>query len=148
MARILVVEDEMLVAMMVEDMVADLGHLVVASAMRLETALAAAGQEDIDLAILDINLAGKQSFPVADRLRERGIAFIFASGYGAAGLIDAYRGAPVLQKPFEMAQLGDVIDQLLSDAGDGRGAAHQRVEPMLRRDPADAGNMVSPVIDG
>lgn len=107
--RILVVEDEMLVAMLIEDAVTDLGHQVVGPAMRLDAALAAAGEEDFDFAILDINLAGKQSFPVADRLIERGIPFMFASGYGLAGLVDPYRSAPVLQKPFEVDQIAKML---------------------------------------
>ncbi|MDM9628454.1 response regulator [Rhizobium sp. S152] len=105
MARILIVEDEMLVAMLLEDVVMDLGHEVVGPAMRLEAALLAAEEEQFDFAILDINLAGKQSFPVADRLRERSIPFMFASGYGARGLEEAYRTVPVLQKPYSQAQL-------------------------------------------
>jgi DNA-binding response OmpR family regulator len=103
--RILIVEDEMLVAMLIEDAVTDLGHEVVGPAMRLETALEAAEKEAFDFAILDINLAGKTSFPVADCLVERGIPFMFASGYGAAGLSDRYRDAPVMQKPFAPHQL-------------------------------------------
>jgi DNA-binding response OmpR family regulator len=114
MARILVVEDEMLVAMLMEDTLSDLGHEVVGPAMRLETALAAADNEDIDFAILDINLAGKQSFPVADRLTARGIPFMFASGYGAAGLVDPYRAALVLQKPFVSSQIANMLTVLKS----------------------------------
>lgn len=109
MAKILIVEDEMLVAMFIEDTVLDLGHQVVGPAMRLETALDIAASEDIDFAILDINLAGKQSFPVADRLCERGIPFMFASGYGAAGLTAPYQEAPVLQKPFAPEQIESAL---------------------------------------
>ena len=110
--RILVVEDEMLVAMLIEDTINDLGHQVVGPAMRLETALAAAGEEDFDFAILDINLAGKQSFPVADLLIERGIPFMFASGYGHAGVSERYRTTPVLQKPFHPDQIAEVLQQV------------------------------------
>lgn len=109
MARILIVEDEILVAMLIEDVLTDLGHEVVGPAMRLEAALAAAEGEDFDFAILDINLAGKQSFPVADRLTERGIPFMFASGYGAAGLIEPYRGAPILQKPISQIEIARIL---------------------------------------
>lgn len=105
MARILIVEDEMLVAMLLEDVVMELWHMVVGPAMRLETALAAVEEEQFDFAILDINLAGKQSFPVADRLREKSIPFMFASGYGARGLEEAYRTVPILQKSYSQAQL-------------------------------------------
>jgi DNA-binding response OmpR family regulator len=118
MARILLVEDEMLVAMLIEDFIVDLGHQAVGPFMRLESALAAAEREDVDFAILDINLAGKQSFPVADTLKSRGIPFMFASGYGAAGLSEAYRDSPVVQKPFEARQIAEMLD-LLSDATPG-----------------------------
>ena len=103
--RILIVEDEMLVAMLIEDLVLDLGHQPVGPVMRLEPALEQASTAEIDMAILDINLAGKRSFPIADRLTERGIPFIFASGYGVAGLEPPYLSAPVLQKPFDQNQL-------------------------------------------
>ncbi len=113
MARILIVEDEMLVAMLIEDTVLDLGHQVIGPAMRLETAMSVAASEDIDFAILDINLAGKQSFPVADQLTERGIPFMFASGYGAAGLADPYREAAILQKPFSPEQIASALSRRL-----------------------------------
>ncbi len=113
MARVLVVEDEMLVAMLIEDAITDLGHQVVGPAMRLETALDAATNETFDFAILDINLAGKQSFPVADALTARGTPFIFASGYGRAGLAEPYRDASVLQKPFSPEQLASVLGKVL-----------------------------------
>ncbi|MBO3761990.1 response regulator [Ciceribacter sp. L1K23] len=112
MARVLIVEDEMLVAMLIEDVVVDLGHTVVGPAMRLETALDIVEAQDVDFAILDINLAGKQSFPVADRLRERGIPFMFASGYGKAGLIEPYLDAMVVQKPFEPDQIANALTGL------------------------------------
>lgn len=112
MARILIVEDEMLVAMLIEDAITDLGHEIVGPAMRLETALDTAAKEQIDAAILDINLAGKQSFPVADILTSRGIPFMFASGYGSAGLIEPYKEAPILQKPFAPHQLEAMLTRL------------------------------------
>lgn len=112
MARILIVEDEMLIAMLLEDIVSDLGHQAVGPAMRLESALLAVDRDEFDYAILDINLAGKQSFPVAERLRERGIPFVFASGYGQAGLIDTFREAPILQKPYDAEQIARMLDGL------------------------------------
>jgi DNA-binding response OmpR family regulator len=111
--KILVVEDEMLVAMLIEDLVQDLGHRTVGPAMRLETALELADTADIDCAILDINLAGKQSFPVAHRLLARKIPFIFASGYGAAGLCEPFLSAPVLQKPFDAKALAAILDRIV-----------------------------------
>ncbi|RWX78705.1 response regulator [Neorhizobium lilium] len=107
--RILVVEDEMTIAMLVEDMLTELGHQVIDLAMRLPYAAELARTAAFDLAILDINLDGRKSFPVADILKERGIPFIFATGYGAAGLDAAYVGYPVLTKPFLVQDLGAAI---------------------------------------
>jgi CheY-like chemotaxis protein len=107
--RILIVEDEMLVAMNIEDMLLDLGHEVAGIASRLEPALALAREGEFDLAMLDVNLAGEPSFPVADILVDRGIPFLFATGYGAKGIPDAYSAHPVLQKPFRMADLSEIL---------------------------------------
>jgi DNA-binding response OmpR family regulator len=107
--RILVVEDEMLVAFLIEDYLTELGHSVVGPVSRLDAALHAARTESFDCAILDINLSGKQSFPVAQLLAERGIPFIFASGYGQAGLTPEFIERPVLQKPFTRDCLRDVL---------------------------------------
>ena len=99
----------MLVAMNIEDMLLDLGHEVAGLASRLEPALALAGEGDFDLAMLDVNLAGEPSFPVADALRKRGIPFVFATGYGREGLHEDYRDAPVLQKPFRSRDLAEAL---------------------------------------
>jgi CheY-like chemotaxis protein len=104
--RVLVVEDEMLVAMNIEDMLLDLGHEVAGLASRLAPALALAQEASFDIAMLDVNLAGEASFPVADLLTERGIPFLFATGYGRQGLEARYQGHPVLQKPFRALDLG------------------------------------------
>ena len=98
--RVLVVEDEMMVALYVEDIVTELGHEVVGPAMRLEEGLTLAREAAIDMAILDVNLHGARSFPIADALSARGIPFIFATGYGTQGLTEAYRDVITLQKPF------------------------------------------------
>lgn len=110
--RILLVEDEMTIALMIEDMLTELGHEVVELAMRLPQALEAARHIDADLAILDVNLDGHRSFPVADILVERAIPFAFATGYGAAGLDEAYHGKPVLAKPFLFEDLRKVLAQI------------------------------------
>jgi CheY-like chemotaxis protein len=111
--RVLVVEDEMSIAFLIEDMLADLGHVVVELAMRLPQALDAARRVNVDLAILDVNLDGDRSFPVADILMERAIPFAFATGYGAAGLDEAYRGKPVLAKPFLCEDLRKLLAQIV-----------------------------------
>lgn len=116
MKRILIVEDEMLVAMLIEDAVVDLGHEVVGPVMRVEAALEVVESEVFDFAILDINLAGKTSFPVADRLAALGIPFIFASGYGAAGLDERHKDAPIVQKPFAAYQLEAMLKRAFPPA--------------------------------
>jgi CheY-like chemotaxis protein len=98
--RVLLVEDEAMIAMLVEDMSEDLGHELVTVATRLEEALTAARNEAVDLAILDLNLGGVLTYPAADVLAERGIPFIFATGDGSGGLKEAYSTRPALQKPF------------------------------------------------
>ena len=112
--KVLVVEDEMLVSMLVEDMLSDLGCTVVGPAAELEEAMTLAQSADIDLALLDVNLGGKPIFPVADALKARGVPFAFASGYGEAGLSEDHRGAAVLQKPFREADLAKALRGLVS----------------------------------
>lgn len=107
--RFLVVEDEMTIAMLIEDMLVDLGHDVVAVAMRLPAALEAARDEEFDMALLDVNLAGLTSFPVADILCERNIPFAFATGFGSAGVEADYGARPILHKPFRRSDLTEVI---------------------------------------
>jgi len=115
--RVLVVEDEMMVSMLIEDMLGDLGCLVVGPASRLEDAMELAKAGDLDCAVLDVNLGGQSIFPLADLLRERGAPFAFATGYGDAGLRDVDRGSPVLQKPFRESDLARVLRQLRAAAG-------------------------------
>lgn len=103
--RILVVEDEMLIAMLLEDMLADLGHEVAGVMPRVSEALAAVARDDYDLAILDLHLNGQSAYPVADALLARGKPFAFATGYGEAGMPEKYRSMPVLQKPFAREDL-------------------------------------------
>jgi len=110
--RVLVVEDESMVAMLIEDMLLDLGCEVVV-AMRLDHALSEARARSFDLAVLDVNLGDARSFPVADLLWERGTPFAFATGYGLAGLEAAYRTVPVVQKPYQQAQLQHLLEHLL-----------------------------------
>ena len=110
--KILVVEDEMLVSMLVEDMLGDLGCAVVGPAASLEEALALAGEAQIDIALLDVNLAGKAIYPVADVLKARGVPYIFASGYGDSNSDGPHQGAPALQKPFRMGDLEQALRAL------------------------------------
>lgn len=107
--RVLVVEDESLVALHLEDLLTEMGHQVIGPATRISEALDHARSSDMDFAVLDVNLAGTPSFPVADILRKRGIPFIFATGYGSDGLVDGYRHEMAVRKPFEPGELASAI---------------------------------------
>jgi CheY-like chemotaxis protein len=111
--RILLVEDEALLAELLEDMLADLGCVVVGPAARVAQALALIASEAIDAALLDINLAGQMSYPVADALAARGLPFTFATGYRQDSLPSGYRIFPVLRKPFRLSELREALAELL-----------------------------------
>lgn len=109
---VLVVEDEAIIAMLVEDMLADLGHTVAATVGNLEKALEVAKSLAADFAILDLNLHGKPTYEVAEALRGRGIPVIFATG---AGSVDpAWAHAQVVQKPFQIEALEAAIKAALA----------------------------------
>jgi CheY-like chemotaxis protein len=114
--RVLIVEDEGIVAMWLADALADLGCIVVGPAARVTKALALIDSERVEAAILDINVAGETVFPVADKLLERGIPFVFATGYGIAGLTDAHRDRTVLQKPYLLDTLQRTLEELRRQA--------------------------------
>ncbi len=114
--RILVVEDELMIRMLLEDMLGELGYTVAAEAARLEEALDAAKNADFDIAILDVNLNGQPISPVADALVARGMPFVFATGYGERGLPEPYRDRPTLKKPFQMDGLKQML-QIALDRG-------------------------------
>jgi CheY-like chemotaxis protein len=111
--RILVVEDEFLIRMLLEDMLTDLGYELVGVAGRVDEAAELAQTKDFDLAILDVNLDGHDVYPVADLISKRGLPFMFVTGYGGRGLPDNYRGRPTLQKPFQMDELQRMLSHLL-----------------------------------
>lgn len=111
--RVLLVEDESLVAMLGEDMLYDLG-CEVTTAMRLDKGLALARQGEFDMAILDVNLGETVSYPIADILFERCIPFIFATGYGTSGIDPAYNAIPVMQKPYQLRQMEALLGHLLT----------------------------------
>lgn len=110
--RVLVVEDEMMVSMLIEDYLADLGCEVAGPAATLQEALDMAESAGFDAAVLDLNLAGDRTFPVADKLSEKGVPYAFATGYGQGGLRAEDQNRPVLQKPFVYEDLQSVIEQL------------------------------------
>ena len=107
--RILVVEDETILAMMVEDVLLDEGYSVVGPFARVAAALQAAELEALDAALLDVNLAGEMVFPVAEMLARRGIPFLLVTGYDNRILGEAHQDWPVLMKPYRW---DDVIARL------------------------------------
>ncbi|TFI56727.1 response regulator [Sphingomonas parva] len=107
--RVLLVEDEAIIAMTVEDMLEALGCETVATAATLNEALAAAETASFDLALLDINLNGTESLPVAARLRALGLPFVFTTGYGPTGSGPEFADAPLVTKPYDMSDLAAAI---------------------------------------
>jgi CheY-like chemotaxis protein len=115
--RVLVVEDESMIRMLLQDMLADLGHTLAGEAGRIEEALALAKEGDFDVAILDVNLNGQPISPVVEVLLARGVPFVFATGYGQRGVPEPYRGSPTLQKPFQADALAQALNAASSDVG-------------------------------
>jgi CheY-like chemotaxis protein len=112
--RVLVVEDEYLIRMLLEDMLADLGYGVAAAVGTVAEASALAASGDFNAAILDVNLDGQEIFPVADILAGRSLPFVFVTGYGERSLPDRYRDRPALQKPFQVEQLSTTLANMLA----------------------------------
>lgn len=108
--RVLIVEDESLVAMLLETILADLGCDVVGPESNIEDGLnVASGTAPLDAALLDVNVAGQEIFPVAEALKARGVPFVFSTGYGEAGLPEHWRGNPTVQKPFTEGAIRDAL---------------------------------------
>ncbi|MFI4963960.1 MAG: response regulator [Caulobacterales bacterium] len=103
--RVLVVEDEYLIAMIIEEVLSELGCHVVGPEGALQPAMTLARDEPLDAAILDVTIRGGQVFPVAKILLERGVPFVLASGYGDWALPEALQNQPRLTKPFDSAEL-------------------------------------------
>lgn len=113
-ARIFVVEDESFITMLLQDMFEELHCEVVSLASRFEDALEKANTLSFEVAILDVNLNGERTFPIAEALMARGLPFVFATGYGAAAVPQDFRAAPVLQKPFRIADLERAVRAALA----------------------------------
>jgi two-component SAPR family response regulator len=109
--KVLVVEDESLVALDIENMLEEMGCKVVASVPRLVRALDLAARLDFDLAVLDINLAGEVVYPLAFRLAARGIPFVFSTGYSTASLPPELSDRPIVKKPVMLANLKRAVAQ-------------------------------------
>jgi DNA-binding response OmpR family regulator len=114
--RVLIVEDEAMISMLIEDMVLDLGCEIVGPAARLDHALTLALQAEIDIGLLDINVDGSVVFPVADVLRFREVPFIFSTGYDARSLPERFQDSPTLTKPFSYRHLAEMFRASLADA--------------------------------
>ncbi|MSO67639.1 MAG: response regulator [Pseudolabrys sp.] len=112
--RVFVVEDEYLIRMLLEDMLSDLGYEIATAVGTIAEACDSAASGEFNVAILDINVAGKESYPVADILAKRGVPFVFVSGYGEGSLAEPYRNRPALQKPFQAEQLKSTLAALLA----------------------------------
>jgi CheY-like chemotaxis protein len=113
--RVLVIEDESLVAMLLETILDDMGCAVVGPESNIDDGLRAATTEGVlDAALLDVNVAGREVFPVAEALKARGVPFVFSTGYGEAGLPEHWRGNPTIQKPFTEAAIRDALLKALN----------------------------------
>ena len=111
--KVLVVEDEVIIAMVIEDTLLELGVEIVGPVESLDAALRLAREASIDAAVLDVNIRGGNSYPVADVLDERGIPFVLCSGHGDLALGERHRHRPRLTKPYSMRALGDQVLELL-----------------------------------
>lgn len=111
-SRVLIVEDESLLVMVLEDLLPELGYEVAATANSIATALEALTSHPVDLAILDINLAGEASFPIADALAARGTPFLFATGYGSSVVPPRHTTVPLVQKPYGRRELEKALRAL------------------------------------
>jgi CheY-like chemotaxis protein len=107
--RILVVEDEPMIRMLLEGMLSDLGYTMTAEAGAIDEAVALAREAKFDAAILDVNLNGQPITPVVEILVKRGVPFVFSTGYDLRGVPEAYRTKPTLQKPFRAEALAQAL---------------------------------------
>lgn len=114
--RILVVEDMLLVAEVIEEELRERGCEVVGPVARLEQGLALAMGSELDGALLDVNLAGERCFPIADELMKRSIPYAFLTGYGEGGIPPAYQQAPRLVKPFLPQALIELVARTFAQA--------------------------------
>lgn len=110
---VLVIEDEMLILMMIEDMLADLGCQSVAVASKVGPAISLIEGQEFDMAMLDMNLGGIESYPVADALRARDVPYFFSTGNSLTNTKDGYRNQDVLKKPFTFEQLSNMLSRSL-----------------------------------
>ena len=113
MPRILVVEDEPLIAMMLADWLAEVGHEAKGPVHSVKAALSLLDETAVDAAVLDVTLGDEDSYAVADALAARGVPFAFATGHGISAVAPRYKGVVTLSKPFDFASVTRVLDQIL-----------------------------------
>ena len=111
--RVLVIEDETLIALLLEDMLRELGCTILGSASTVESAIEMLDRALPTVAVLDINLNGQKSYAVAQTLADRGVKFIFSTGYADGRLEAPWQDRPILQKPFGQEQLAEALDAAL-----------------------------------
>jgi DNA-binding NtrC family response regulator len=116
--KVLVVEDEMMIAMLIEDMLEELGCELIGPASRVERALELIASETIEIALLDVNLDGQATDAVAYELQRKGVPFVFATGYGATGVPKQHNDRTVLQKPFQMTDLATALSTAINSQSD------------------------------
>ena len=112
---ILIVEDEPLIAMMLEDFLESLGHSVQATCDSVQDALCEADKGGFDLAILDVNLKGENVWPVAERLRGQGIPFVLATGGHVDPPPPQFASVPVIEKPYTVDRVTPALDAAFAD---------------------------------
>jgi CheY-like chemotaxis protein len=111
--RVLVVEDEAMIMTLVEDMVAELGHRVAGLAASVEEAAGLAEDGEFDVALLDVNLQGQTVESVAATLARRGKPFVFTTGYGERVIPPEFKDRPMLPKPYQIEQLGEILSRVM-----------------------------------
>jgi len=116
MARILLVDDEPLIGAITEEWLLDLGHTVVGPALDLASAMRLSEEGGVDAAVIDVTLGRESGYPLAEALEARGVPFVFATGYGKAGLEPAWRHRETLAKPFEFEAFRAAIEGMLGQA--------------------------------
>jgi two-component SAPR family response regulator len=112
--RVLIVEDEAAISMLIEDMVHEYGTEIVGPAATVEHAMGLVRSEHVDAAILDVNLCGTMVFDLADAIRSAGIPIVFATGYRSHIIPDRFKDAQILEKPFTFDALREALDQALA----------------------------------
>lgn len=115
--RVLVVQDEGGIAMLIEDMIEELGCHVAGSVATLDKAMTFVTSRSFDCAVLDVNLGGQKVFPIAEALRNRNVPFVFSTGYGRIGLPDTFADRPVLNKPFTLDDFEQKLRCALGQVG-------------------------------